>query len=42
MPAFVLFGDVVRSRADAPAGTAWLRELIAELETVYPLSLIHI
>ena len=38
MPAFVLFGDVVRSRADAPAGTAWLRELIAELETVYPRS----
>jgi RNA polymerase sigma factor (sigma-70 family) len=37
-PAFVLFGDVVRSRADAPAGTAWLRELIAELETVYPRS----
>ena len=37
-PAFVLFGDVVRSRADAPAGTAWLRELIEELETVYPRS----
>ena len=37
-PAFVLFGDVVRSRADAPAGTAWLRELIAELERVYPRS----
>src|SRR5262245_54421200 len=36
--AFVLFGDVVRSRADAPAGTAWLRELISELETVYPRS----
>jgi hypothetical protein len=35
---FVLFGDVVRSRADAPAGTAWLRELIAELEMVYPRS----
>lgn len=34
--AFVLFGDVVRSRADAPAGTAWLRELIEELEQVYP------
>ena len=33
---FVLFGDVVRSRSDARAGTAWLRELIAELETVYP------
>jgi RNA polymerase sigma factor (sigma-70 family) len=37
-PAFVLFGDVVRSRADAPAGTAWLRELIADLETAYPRS----
>ena len=36
--AFVLFGDVVRSRADAPAGTAWLRELITELEAVYPRS----
>jgi len=34
--AFVLFGDVVRSRVDAPAGTAWLRELIEELERVYP------
>jgi RNA polymerase sigma factor (sigma-70 family) len=36
--AYVLFGDVVRSRVDAPAGTAWLRELITELETVYPRS----
>ena len=36
--AFVLFGDVVRSRVDAPAGTAWLRELIEELEQVYPRS----
>ena len=36
--AFVLFGDVVRSRVDAPAGTTWLRELITELETVYPRS----
>jgi RNA polymerase sigma factor (sigma-70 family) len=33
--AFVLFGDVVRSRTDAPAATAWLRELIAELERTY-------
>jgi RNA polymerase sigma factor (sigma-70 family) len=33
---FVLFGDVVRSRVDAPAGTAWLRELIEELEGIYP------
>jgi RNA polymerase sigma factor (sigma-70 family) len=31
----VLFGDVVRSRTDAPAATAWLRELIAELERTY-------
>ena len=36
MTAFVLFGDVVRSRTDASAGTAWLRELIGELERVYP------
>jgi hypothetical protein len=34
--AFVVFGDVVRSRVDAPAATAWLRELIGELESVYP------
>jgi RNA polymerase sigma factor (sigma-70 family) len=34
--AFVLFGDVVRSRTDAPAATAWLRELIDELEGLYP------
>jgi DNA-binding CsgD family transcriptional regulator len=34
--AFVLFGDVVRSRVDGPAGTTWLRELIRELERVYP------
>ena len=34
--AFVLFGDVVRSRVDAPAATAWLRELIEDLERVYP------
>jgi len=33
---FVLFGDVVRSRTDAPAATAWLRELIAELARTYP------
>jgi RNA polymerase sigma factor (sigma-70 family) len=36
MMAFVLFGDVVRSRVDAPAGTAWLRELVEELDRVYP------
>jgi DNA-binding CsgD family transcriptional regulator len=33
---FVVFGDVVRSRVDAPAATAWLRELIDELEVAYP------
>ena len=33
---FVLFGDVVRSRTDAPAATAWLRGLIDELERTYP------
>ena len=32
---FVLFGDVVRSRTDAPASTAWLRDLIGELEQTY-------
>jgi RNA polymerase sigma factor (sigma-70 family) len=35
-PALVLFGDVVRSRVDGPAGTTWLRELIRELERAYP------
>jgi RNA polymerase sigma factor (sigma-70 family) len=34
--ALVLFGDVVRSRVDGPAGTTWLRELIRELERAYP------
>lgn len=34
--AFVLFGDVVRSRVDGPAGATWLRELIGELKLVYP------
>lgn len=33
--AFVVFGDVVRSRTDAPAATAWLRRLAAELDTAY-------
>jgi DNA-binding CsgD family transcriptional regulator len=32
----VVFGDVVRSRRDAPASTAWLRALATELETAYP------
>ena len=36
MNAIVLFGDVIRSRRDAPASTAWLRTLVGELETVYP------
>ena len=33
--AFVHFGDVVRSRRDAPTSTAWLRALLAELDTTY-------
>jgi DNA-binding NarL/FixJ family response regulator len=32
----VLFGDVVRSRRDAGAATAWLRTLTDELGEVYP------
>jgi DNA-binding CsgD family transcriptional regulator len=32
----VIFGDVVRSRRDAPGSTAWLRALAAELETAVP------
>jgi len=32
----VIFGDVVRSRTDAPAATAWLRTLAAELERAFP------
>jgi Fe2+ transport system protein FeoA len=34
--AIVLFGDVIRSRRDAQASTAWLRTLVEELETAYP------
>jgi hypothetical protein len=34
--AIVLFGDVVRSRVDAPAATAWLRTLRADLAEAYP------
>jgi DNA-binding CsgD family transcriptional regulator len=34
--AFVLFGDVIRSRRDAPAATDWLRTLTAELNASYP------
>lgn len=37
MPAaFVLFGDVIRSRRDAPSATAWLRLLSADLARAYP------
>lgn len=37
MPAaLVLFGDVIRSRRDAPAATAWLRLLSANLTAAYP------
>jgi DNA-binding CsgD family transcriptional regulator len=32
----VIFGDVVRSRRDAPGSTAWLRALAAELEDAVP------
>ena len=36
MPAaFVLFGDVIRSRRDAPSATAWLRRLSADLAAAY-------
>ncbi len=36
MPAaFVLFGDVIRSRRDSVAATAWLRTLIADLSNAY-------
>ncbi|HET7029995.1 MAG TPA: hypothetical protein VFI34_05755 [Candidatus Limnocylindrales bacterium] len=37
MPAAqVLFGDVIRSRRDAPTATKWLRTLSAELTRAYP------
>ena len=32
----VIFGDVIRSRDDAPAATGWLRTLSAELGRAYP------
>jgi hypothetical protein len=35
VPAIVLFGDVIRSRADAPAATAWLRHLATDLGRAY-------
>jgi hypothetical protein len=36
VPNLVLFGDVVRSRRDAVAATAWLRTLKADLSSAYP------
>lgn len=36
MEGVVLFGDVVRSRRDTRAATAWLRTLTAELTEAYP------
>ncbi len=36
MNGLVLFGDVIRSRADAPAATAWLRTLAADLTAAVP------
>ena len=36
MEGVVLFGDVVRSRRDPRAATAWLRTLTAELTEAYP------
>ena len=35
MPALVLFGDVIRSRRDATAATAWLRVLTTDLGVAY-------
>jgi hypothetical protein len=34
-PGLVIFGDVVRSRRDAPATATWLRELARELDRAY-------
>jgi hypothetical protein len=34
--ALVLFGDVIRSRRDSPAATAWLRTLRADLQAAVP------
>lgn len=36
MNGLVLFGDVIRSRRDAPAATAWLRTLAADLTSTVP------
>ena len=39
MPAaLILFGDVIRSRRDSVAATAWLRVLTADLSAAYPSS----
>ena len=38
MLAAVLFGDVIRSRRDSVAATAWLRTLTADLAEAYPAS----
>ncbi len=38
MLGLVLFGDVIRSRRDAPAATGWLRTLAADLNEAYPAS----
>ena len=35
MPALVLFGDVIRSRREPTAATAWLRTLTSDLEGAY-------
>src|SRR3954470_11465381 len=35
MEALVLFGDVIRSRRNAPAATAWLRTLRIDLQAAY-------
>ena len=35
MPALVLFGDVIRSRREPTAATAWLRTLTADLTSAY-------
>jgi DNA-directed RNA polymerase specialized sigma24 family protein len=34
-PALVLFGDVVGSRRDSLGSTAWLRDLVSQLDEVY-------
>ena len=36
MLGIVVFGDVIRSRRDAPAATGWLRTLAADLTSAFP------